>query len=488
MSPRSLLFSSDEGTSRTIRRAFADLDIEVAAHTEIFSALEALTSGKFELIVADEDDGPEASFLLQTARESKGNSLALFVAVRSHLPANASAESADVVLPKPVSVDDLKYALLSTEAFLQKMQGWVHGAGTNGGSDGEQSAGAADSRSLKLVKPVEGQARFELVSNRVARKLAADGRALHTVPDSAIAKVRAIRVSAPPATNRESARPDPPEARYETQADRGSGKAQRMLLFATLLLASGCLGYQLRNPRYLDPLRTMLSNAKQKMDREVARYLGDGDSFDDDFSDAASVPVLAKPSPNRNSTPRRIHVAAWKGAAVASDFAEDSVGDTDPETADQDTLSSEGEAEAYPATLSSQPSPSLARIQIPESLTSPPPGAKPSAPVAPFAASRLFSPLQPVNLSEDAAQRLLLEKVAPFYPEQAVKLGIRGPVILEAWIARDGTIRDLKLIQGPILLGRAAYDAVKQWRYKPYAPNGEAVEAQTYVTVNFNQP
>jgi protein TonB len=43
-------------------------------------------------------------------------------------------------------------------------------------------------------------------------------------------------------------------------------------------------------------------------------------------------------------------------------------------------------------------------------------------------------------------------------------------------------------MHGPFLLGQAAYQAVKQWRYKPYLMNGQAVEAQTYVTVDFKLP
>ena len=61
-------------------------------------------------------------------------------------------------------------------------------------------------------------------------------------------------------------------------------------------------------------------------------------------------------------------------------------------------------------------------------------------------------------------------------------------MILQAWIARDGSIRDLKLVEGSLFLGQAAYNAVKQWRYQPYVLNGRPVEAQTYVTVDFRLP
>jgi periplasmic protein TonB len=100
----------------------------------------------------------------------------------------------------------------------------------------------------------------------------------------------------------------------------------------------------------------------------------------------------------------------------------------------------------------------------------------------------LLAALEPVALSEELSRRLLLQKVLPRYPEQAVKAGLQGPVVLQAWIARDGSIQDLKLVRGSFLLGEAAYRAVKQWRYQPYLINGRAVEAETFVTVDFRLP
>ena len=93
-----------------------------------------------------------------------------------------------------------------------------------------------------------------------------------------------------------------------------------------------------------------------------------------------------------------------------------------------------------------------------------------------------------MSLSENLSQELLVDKVQPSYPEQALKAGLQGMVVLQAWIGKDGSIRDLKLVDGSLLLGQAAVKAVRQWRYKPYLRNGVAVEAETYVTVNFKLP
>ena len=59
---------------------------------------------------------------------------------------------------------------------------------------------------------------------------------------------------------------------------------------------------------------------------------------------------------------------------------------------------------------------------------------------------------------------------------------------MEATINKEGSITNLKVISGDAVLAHAASEAVKQWRYKPYYLNGEPVEIQTQITVNFKLP
>jgi periplasmic protein TonB len=76
--------------------------------------------------------------------------------------------------------------------------------------------------------------------------------------------------------------------------------------------------------------------------------------------------------------------------------------------------------------------------------------------------------------------------VNPAYPPLARQARIQGAVILQAEISKDGTIENLRLITGHPMLAPAAIEAVKQWRYKPYLLNGEAVPVETQITVNFS--
>ena len=80
----------------------------------------------------------------------------------------------------------------------------------------------------------------------------------------------------------------------------------------------------------------------------------------------------------------------------------------------------------------------------------------------------------------------LIYKVQPIYPALARSARVQGAVVLRAIISRNGTIENLQVASGHPLLVTAAVDAVRQWRYRPYLLNGEPVEVETQVTVNFN--
>jgi len=92
---------------------------------------------------------------------------------------------------------------------------------------------------------------------------------------------------------------------------------------------------------------------------------------------------------------------------------------------------------------------------------------------------------QRVRVSQGVTQGLLIRKIQPAYPPLARQARIQGTVLLQAEISKEGTIENLRLISGHPMLAPAAIEAVKQWRYKPYILNGEPVEVETQITVNF---
>jgi protein TonB len=79
----------------------------------------------------------------------------------------------------------------------------------------------------------------------------------------------------------------------------------------------------------------------------------------------------------------------------------------------------------------------------------------------------------------------LIHRVQPIYPPLAIQTRTEGSVVLAAVIGRQGSIEQVQVLSGHPMLVRAAIDAVRQWQYRPYVLNGEPVEVNTQVTVNF---
>jgi len=103
---------------------------------------------------------------------------------------------------------------------------------------------------------------------------------------------------------------------------------------------------------------------------------------------------------------------------------------------------------------------------------------------APMAVPKVATPTR-IRVSQGVTAGLVIKRVNPVYPPLARTARVQGSVLLAAVIGKDGTIQNLHVVSGHPLLTQAALDAVRQWRYKPYILNGEPVEVDTQVTVNF---
>lgn len=91
-----------------------------------------------------------------------------------------------------------------------------------------------------------------------------------------------------------------------------------------------------------------------------------------------------------------------------------------------------------------------------------------------------------LRVSTGISEGMLVQKIEPQYPVIAQRAHVQGTVQLKAIISREGAIENLQLVNGHPLLVQAAIDAVKQWRYRPYVLNGEPLEVETIVNVNFH--
>jgi protein TonB len=90
-----------------------------------------------------------------------------------------------------------------------------------------------------------------------------------------------------------------------------------------------------------------------------------------------------------------------------------------------------------------------------------------------------------LKVSQGVMQANLIRQVKPVYPLLAKQARISGTVVLQAIINKDGLVENLTLKQGHPILAPAAIEAVKQWRYKPTLLNGEPVEVEVVISVNF---
>jgi periplasmic protein TonB len=91
----------------------------------------------------------------------------------------------------------------------------------------------------------------------------------------------------------------------------------------------------------------------------------------------------------------------------------------------------------------------------------------------------------PLHISSGVSQGLLIAPILPVYPAIAKAAHVEGTVVVEAIISRTGTIESLHVVSGPVMLQRAAIDAIQAARYQPYRLNGRATAVQTTITMNF---
>ena len=80
----------------------------------------------------------------------------------------------------------------------------------------------------------------------------------------------------------------------------------------------------------------------------------------------------------------------------------------------------------------------------------------------------------------------LLREVKADYTEDARRRGLAGEVVLEIVVRRDGSVGDVKILQGlGGGLNERAIDAVRQWRFAPAERLGGAVDVYVEVAVEF---
>jgi TonB family protein len=450
MSPRSLLFSSNEETSRQLKQALIELELHVEHCPEIFSAVEKLTSHRFDVIAVDWDEGAEASFLLKTARELKSNQNAVTVAIiNDDASFPAAVFGVNVVLRKPVLSDEIKYSLLTCDAFLASMRTWL--APTEMATEGHATKAPEENR-LQAIEFAREPLAIEQPSP-ISNFEPSDDLSCGDVETGLFGQSSIQSLF---------------HSTRKVRTARKQHDISRFVLVAAASVTFLAAGYAFSQPTGHNPVALALVKTYDR----ATRWIHKPDPDDAEEANAGDDGDYNPQHAPRNGRITKIRITPARRSA---------------ETAPAELLQASAPT---PSEASQNQAPGVTqKLRIPDSLKSPALEHGAEKAVAEMSVpSRLSGMLQPVSLTQDLAEKLLLEKVVPSYPVQAVQARLQGPVVLQAWIGTDGAIRDLKLVHGSLLLGKAACDAVKRWRYKPYVLNGQAVEAQTFVTVDFRLP
>ncbi len=124
MSFKSLLFCPDEKTARVVTQVLSELDFTVEAENQSFVAVKRLTEEHFDALVVDCENEQDASLLFKAARNSTHNSSSLSVAVVEGQAGVAKAFriGANLVLTKPINVEQSKSTLRVARGLLKKTQ------------------------------------------------------------------------------------------------------------------------------------------------------------------------------------------------------------------------------------------------------------------------------------------------------------------------------------------------------------------------------
>jgi protein TonB len=219
------------------------------------------------------------------------------------------------------------------------------------------------------------------------------------------------------------------------------------------------------------------------------------------------TPVPAAPAPAETTKPAPISTAAFvqppaeKGERTVSSAKKESGKESNREmSAGAKTAANPKAAAAEPAKKSVMPkmqlaAPIVVRNSRPQGGASPELnlGNMPGVPLGTDAAGMLAAtesqpaaPKPENAVGGDVRPAKMTFSVRPAYPFLAQKQHVGGSVVLNAEILANGSVGQVKVISGPILLQQAAIDAVKQWKYQPAMLDGKATASQVTVTLQFH--
>ncbi len=452
MAFRALLVSQNVETNSAMTAACRNAGILVDACSDIFTAIEKGKSRAFSCVIADWADQPEASFLLKRARESAQNRNTVAIALVDHEPTSAEMQDnrLDFLIYRPIADEEATAVLVKASEKMQPL-------------------GSADAAVAESDNHVSSQN-----SSAVSDKSGATEPS-HQEQSESYAE----------GAGADEAASDDGEVGKSHRAFGIREACAAVLLLAAVFFvwrASGVIQYLARTPE----------GGMRVLRESVAALFYSNQT--------GALPISSAGSAAQQD-------AYFSRGPAPTDASAPTIGVAATESTIADTRTPLPKASDFPLPAPAYEAPApvpvhVQRAAIPESMRNSPPIERPtvvtvnpaqmmsvSAPQSPQLGQNLTQATnEPVTMSEDAARARLVHSVDPVYPPEALPQKLHGPVVLQAVIAPDGSVEDLKIVRGYFILGRAAIAAVKQWRFQPYSSGGRAASTQTVITVNFNSP
>ena len=579
-----LLFCPEEKTARTVTQVLSELEFSVEACAEPFAAVKKLMSQHFDAVVVDCDNEQNATLLFKSARNSTSNQTSLAVAVVEGQAGVAKAFriGANLVLTKPINIEQAKGTLRVARGLLRKSEP---------GKAGIPAASTAAAVKPAVSKPVPEPAKAESAKVELARAIPAApelplARPTPAWPTAAAASatastqdddllgidqevsaalaaftnqaaassddtpVHASDVSTPAAASKSSfpaaggsgaasataparevfapaasEKPAAPEKSVDSDSEDDilSVDSQPRTEAASVVGSAPTFSFGAAETpeQYGGGSKKIFIGIAAVIIIAIGLYFGwshlheSADQPANDNAPSATAPAAAPqsakpvsqppaaktsvsstqtPEPNASSTPKRLQdeieaaakgdsaLSAKPGKPTASNAAKSNPSEEADEPEVAPLMVKGGKAPSARAKSGSDaPAPSLSAMAAPAGVTPPPTFISTTG-------TAIKPTLQTVSVSQGVSRGLLIKKVPPVYPPSALRLGVEGTVELMATISKNGDISQVKVLSGDSQLTKAATDAVKQWKYKPYLLNGEPVEMQTQVSIIFKVP
>ena len=614
MGYQALLFCPDDKTARTVTQVLSELEFTVEACIEPFAAVKKLMGQHFDAVVVDCDNEQNATLLFKSARNSTSNQTSLAVAVVEGQAGVAKAFriGANLVLTKPINIEQAKGTLRVARGLLRKSEPGKPGSATATGSFAVPAAPASAPVPAPTAPAVPTAAQVTATPKPAAPKPpAAAAKPVASLPPRPAApkapQAPTPKPSAPaawpaqpaaaktapagPATPAPVAEKPPapaapvappalysaavatPAAPTKVAVPTGTSEFRHSVASASMTSGAASAPAPALEPPALKieekpptPAADLFEKpAAQAAPSEPAAYVGSAPSFGFGASTeagesaggnkkifigiaaaaviavvgyfgwshfkgtssssqvvATSAAVSAQPSSkptNAQATP-----ATTEGASSAPASEPDVTLRSAPTSSENEKPSPTNTGSSRPSAGSTKSASTTAPTKpavtekpdepeeteapalvvkggkVPARAAAPAPDAAapsligmgaPTTPALPNLGTTntaIQPKLQTLSVSQGVSQGLLYKKIAPSYPQNALRMRVEGTVELMATISKDGNIAKVKVLSGDAQLAKAASDAVKQWKYKPYLLNGEPVEIQTQVTVNFKLP